>query len=142
MAKTIEAVDKVARTDSPVLIEGETGSGKELVARRIHEMSYRSTKPLVILDLTTIPENLIESELFGYEKGAFTGADARKIGRIEQAHEGTLYIDEIGEVPKSLQVKLLRVLQERTFTRIGGARQLESDFSSGRRHKSEPERRG
>jgi len=128
MAKIVEAVDKVSRTDSPVLIDGETGSGKELIARRIHDMSYRSKKPLVILDLTTIPENLIESELFGYEKGAFTGANSRKIGRIEQANEGTLYIDEIGEVPKSLQVKLLRVLQEKTFTRIGGARQLESDF--------------
>jgi len=128
MVKILEAVDKVACTDSPVLIDGETGSGKELIARRIHDMSYRSKKPLVILDMTTIPENLTESELFGYEKGAFTGANTRKIGRIEQTHEGTLYIDEIGEVPKSLQVKLLRVLQEKTFTRIGGTRQLESDF--------------
>jgi len=128
MTRIIEAVDKVALTDSPVLIDGETGAGKELVARRIHDKSYRSKKPLVILDLTAIPENLIESELFGYEKGAFTGAGTRKSGRIEQAHEGTLYIDEIGEVPKPLQVKLLRVLQDRTFTRIGGARQLESDF--------------
>ena len=128
MAKIVEAVDRVASTDTPVLIDGETGAGKELIARRIHEVSHRSKKPLVILDLTAIPENLIESELFGYEKGAFTGANARKIGRIEQANEGTLYIDEIGEVPKSLQVKLLRVLQEKTFTRIGGIRQLESDF--------------
>ncbi|MBI5604244.1 MAG: sigma 54-interacting transcriptional regulator [Deltaproteobacteria bacterium] len=128
MAKTMEKVDRVARTDSPVLVEGETGVGKELIARRIHDRSSRATKPLVILDMTTIPENLIESELFGYEKGAFTGANTRKIGRVEQAHEGTLFIDEIGEVPKSLQVKLLRVLQERTFTRIGGVCQLESDF--------------
>ena len=128
MAKIVEAVDKVAPTDSPVLIDGETGAGKELIARRIHDVSHRSKKPLVIIDLTAIPENLIESELFGYEKGAFTGANARKIGRIEQANEGTLYMDEIGEVPKSLQVKLLRVLQEKTFTRIGGIRQLESDF--------------
>ena len=128
MAKTMEKVDRVARTDSPVLVEGETGVGKELIARRIHDISSRANKPLVILDMTTIPENLIESELFGYEKGAFTGANTRKIGRVEQAHEGTLFIDEIGEVPKSLQVKLLRVLEDRTFTRIGGVCQLESDF--------------
>ena len=102
--------------------------GKELLAQRLHRTSKRRKKPLIIIDPTTIPENLVESELFGHEKGSFTGADRQKRGRIEQADQGTLFIDEIGEIPKAVQAKLLRVLQEKTFTRVGGNQELHSDF--------------
>ena len=128
MSETLALADKAARSEGNVLIQGETGVGKELLARRIHENSPRSKKPFVTVDLTTIPENLTESELFGYEKGAFTGADARKAGRIELAHFGTLFIDEITEIPVNIQTKLLRVLQEKTFVRIGGNNPQKSDF--------------
>jgi transcriptional regulator with GAF, ATPase, and Fis domain len=128
MLRTLDQADRIAATNSTVLILGETGVGKELVARRFHKMSHRRTKPFVIVDLSTIPENLVESELFGHEKGAFTGADRQKPGRLEVAHGGTLFIDEVGEIPKSTQVKLLRVLQEKALTRVGGNRILHSDF--------------
>jgi transcriptional regulator with GAF, ATPase, and Fis domain len=128
MVKTISQADKVASTDSTILINGETGTGKELLAKRIHHLSSRSTNPFVFVDLTGIPENLLESELFGYEKGAFTGADRRKRGRLELAHNGTLFLDEIGEIPLPFQVKLLRVLQEKKFMRLGGTHVLHSDF--------------
>lgn len=124
----LDQADRVAKSDGTILILGETGVGKELFAKRIHETSRRCRQPFIIVDPTTIPENLVESELFGYEKGAFTGADSRKPGWIELAHKGTLFIDEIGEIPKSLQVKLLRVIQEKTFVRVGGSRSLVSDF--------------
>jgi transcriptional regulator with GAF, ATPase, and Fis domain/tetratricopeptide (TPR) repeat protein len=120
--------DQVSHTGSTILILGETGTGKELLARRIHQKSDRSGGPFIIVDSTTIPENLLESELFGYEKGAFTGAEKRKIGRIESAHGGTLFLDEIGELPLQAQAKLLRVLQEKEFSRVGGTRTLTSDF--------------
>jgi transcriptional regulator with GAF, ATPase, and Fis domain len=128
MVKTISQADKVAATDSTILISGETGTGKDLLARRIHRKSSRRDGPFVVVDLTGIPENLLESELFGYEKGAFTGADRRKKGRLELAHNGTLFLDEIGEIPFSFQVKLLRVLQEKKFMRVGGTNVLHSDF--------------
>jgi len=128
MNETLAKADRIAASDSTVLILGETGVGKELLAQRIHMMSQRSEKPFVIVDPTTIPENLVESELFGHEKGAFTGADRQKRGRLELAHSGTLFIDEVGEIPKSIQVKLLRVIQERTFVRVGGNRTLHPDF--------------
>ena len=128
MRSMIETVDEVARSDAPVLFLGETGVGKELLARRIHTVSGRVNGPFVAVELTSIPENLIESELFGHEKGAFTGADRQKPGRIELANKGTLLIDEIGDIPRSIQVKLLRTLQEKTFVRIGGIRTLASDF--------------
>jgi transcriptional regulator with GAF, ATPase, and Fis domain len=128
MVKALELADRAARSDSNILIQGETGVGKELLAKRLHRLSPRCRGPFVTVDPTTIPENLVESELFGYEKGAFTGADSRKLGRVELAHEGTLFIDEIGEIPIALQVKLLRVLQERTFMRVGGMRTHLSDF--------------
>ncbi|MCP4756578.1 MAG: GAF domain-containing protein [Proteobacteria bacterium] len=128
MRTILGLADKVARTDTTVLIQGETGVGKDLLARRIHRLSLRNKKPFVVIDPTTIPENLVESELFGHEKGAFTGADRQKLGRIELAHQGTLFIDEIGEIPKTIQAKLLRILQEKTFTRIGGNQTLTSDF--------------
>ena len=128
MRDIVDKADRVARADGSVLIQGATGTGKELLARRIHQMSSRSEYRIVTIDPTTIPENLMESELFGYEKGAFTGADHQKTGRVELAHRGTLFIDEIGEMPKSIQVKLLRILQEKTFVRVGGTKTLYSDF--------------
>src|SRR6056297_282345 len=128
MANTLTQVDKIAASDSSVLILGETGAGKELLARRIHQQSRRLNHPLIIVDPTVLPESLVESELFGHEKGAFTGADRQKKGRMELAHQGTLFIDEIGEVPKSIQVKLLRTIQEKTMMRVGGTKTIFSDF--------------
>jgi transcriptional regulator with GAF, ATPase, and Fis domain/tetratricopeptide (TPR) repeat protein len=128
MRHLLQQADRIAVSDSTVLILGETGVGKELLARRIHQKSPRKNHPLVIVDPTVIPENLVESELFGYEKGAFTGADRQKKGRLELAHNGTLFIDEIGEIPRSIQVKLLRAIQEKTMVRIGGTTTIYSDF--------------
>jgi transcriptional regulator with GAF, ATPase, and Fis domain len=128
MKNIIAQLDKAADSDSTVLVLGDTGVGKELIARRIHTMSKRCKKTFITVDANTIPESLIESELFGHEKGAFTGADQQKKGRLELADQGTLFIDEIGEIPKSVQVKLLRAIQERSFFRVGGTRTLHSDF--------------
>lgn len=128
MAALLKQADHIAGTESTVLILGETGTGKELLAKRIHERSLRAEKALIVVDAATIPENLLESELFGHERGAFTGADSRKLGRIELAHGGTLYMDEVGELPSMAQTKLLRVLQEKTFTRLGGTRSITSNF--------------
>jgi tetratricopeptide (TPR) repeat protein len=111
MKDLLKQVDQLAQTDSTILILGETGTGKELLARRIHDHSSRNKAPFIIVDVTTIPENLMESELFGHERGAFTGADNRKIGRIELAHQGTLFLDEVGELSLAAQAKLLRILQ-------------------------------
>jgi DNA-binding NtrC family response regulator len=120
-------VEKVADTDSTVLIYGESGTGKELFARALHYNSYRQDKPLVPINCGAIPEELLESELFGHEKGAFTGATAQRLGRFELANGGTIFLDEIGEMRPSLQVKILRVLQEREFERIGGTRTIKVD---------------
>ena len=120
-------VEKVADTDSTVLIYGESGTGKELVARALHYNSYRQDKPLVPINCGAIPEDLLESELFGHEKGAFTGATAQRLGRFELANGGTIFLDEIGEMRPALQVKILRVLQEREFERIGGTRTIKVD---------------
>ena len=128
MKKLMTQAKQVADSNSTILILGETGVGKELLARDIHNLSLRRDQPLVIVDPTTIPETLVESELFGHEKGAFTGADRQKLGRIELAHRGTLFIDEVGEIPKSSQTKLLRVLQEKTLIRVGGTKTITSDF--------------
>ena len=128
MLQILKQTDRVALSESTVLILGETGVGKELIARRIHQKSPRQKHPYIVVDMTAIPENLFESELFGHEKGSFTGADHQRIGRVELAHRGTLFIDEIGETPKSLQAKLLRALQEKTIFRVGGNKPISTDF--------------
>src|SRR5258708_4178952 len=127
LRKVLKHVETVAPTDSTVLIYGETGTGKELIARAIHDLSPRRSKPFVKLNCAAIPTGLLESELFGHEKGAFTGAIAQRIGRFEVANGGTIFLDEIGEVPLELQTKLLRVLQEREFERLGSSRTLRTD---------------
>jgi transcriptional regulator with PAS, ATPase and Fis domain len=128
MEALLALADQAASSEATVLLTGETGVGKELLARRIHETSGRKNCPFIVVNLASTPETLVESELFGHEKGAFTGADRRKPGRIELAHTGTLFIDEIGDVPPSVQVKLLRVIQEKNFIRVGGIRTIASNF--------------
>jgi two-component system response regulator AtoC len=123
----LKVIDQVAVADTTVLVTGESGTGKELVAAAIHFSSQRSKGPYIRINCAAIPENLMESELFGHEKGSFTGADARKIGKFEAANEGTILLDEIGEMPLALQVKLLRVLQEREIERIGGNKTIKVD---------------
>ena len=123
----LRKVEQVALTDATVLIQGETGTGKELVARAIHNLSPRKYRPLVQVNCGAIPANLVESELFGHEKGAFTGALRRRIGRFELAHGGTIFLDEVGVLPTDTQAKVLRVLQEREFERLGGGRSVKVD---------------
>ena len=120
ISKIKDTISRIASTNSSVLITGESGTGKEVVARSIHEQSTVSSGPFVAINIGGVPENLLESELFGYEKGAFTGATGRKIGMFELANGGTLFLDEIGDMPHALQVKILRVLQEKCITRLGG----------------------
>jgi len=127
MQEVLATVERVAPTNSTVLLGGESGVGKDLIARAIHEKSRRAAGPFIKINSTAIPENLLESELFGYEKGAFTGAVASKPGKFELADKGTLFLDEIGDVPPATQVKLLRVLQEREFERLGGTRTVKVD---------------
>src|SRR5580698_6279340 len=127
MQAVLSLVERVAPTNATVLIGGESGVGKDLVARAIHEHSHRSSGPFVKINSTAIPENLLESELFGYDKGAFSGATSSKPGKFELADTGTLFLDEIGDVPSAIQVKLLRVLQDREFERLGGTKTLKVD---------------
>ena len=127
MNEVINLAGRVATSKATVLIQGESGTGKELVARLIHALSPRSEKPMTVVNCAALPESLLESELFGHEKGAFTGAAQRRIGRFEEADGGSLFLDEIGELPQPVQVKLLRFLQEREFQRLGGNRTLHSD---------------
>jgi len=127
MQEVLGTVDRVAPTNSTVLLGGESGVGKDLIARAIHQHSRRASGPFVKINCTAIPENLLESELFGYEKGAFTGAVNSKPGKFELADKGTIFLDEIGDVPGTIQVKLLRVLQDREFERLGGTKTLKVD---------------
>jgi len=127
MQEVLATVERVGPTNSTVLLGGESGVGKDLIARTIHEKSRRASGPFIKINSTAIPENLLESELFGYEKGAFTGATTSKPGKFELADKGTLFLDEIGDVPAATQVKLLRVLQEREFERLGGTRTVKVD---------------
>jgi DNA-binding NtrC family response regulator len=128
MQGVFDLVSMVAETDATVLILGESGTGKELVARALHRRGKRKDGPFLALNCSAIPESLFEAELFGYEKGAFTGADRRRAGKIEQADGGTLFLDEVAEVPVSAQAKLLRVLEERSFTRLGGSETVHVDL--------------
>jgi len=127
MLKVCRTVEKVAPTSATTLLLGESGTGKEVLARAIHELSPRKAKRFVAINCAAIPENLLESELFGYEKGAFTGAVKQTLGKIETANEGTLFLDEIGDLPMSLQAKLLRFLQERVIERVGGRQEIAVD---------------
>ncbi|MEN2994798.1 MAG: sigma-54 dependent transcriptional regulator [Thermodesulfovibrio sp.] len=125
--KVLTFIDKLSKTDTTVLIMGESGTGKELVAKMIHKKSSRADKPFIPVNCAAIPSELLESELFGHEKGAFTGAHNCRYGRFELANEGTIFLDEIGDMPLHLQVKILRVIQEKTFERIGGTRPIRVD---------------
>src|SRR5205085_2688364 len=127
LRKALSRLEKVARTDATVLLCGETGTGKELFARAIHRLSPRSSRALIKVNVAALPAGLIASELFGHEKGAFTGALQRRIGRFELALGGTIFLDEVSELPSDTQVALLRVLQEREFERVGGQHSIRVD---------------
>jgi two-component system, NtrC family, response regulator AtoC len=127
MQDVYKAIGRVSPTDATVLIRGDSGTGKELVARALYQHSLRANKPFLVINCVAIPENLLESELFGYEKGAFTGAVHRRVGKIEQAHGGTVFLDEIGDMPSSIQAKILRLLQEKSIERLGGRETIPVD---------------
>jgi len=127
MQDVYKAIGRVSQTDATVLIRGESGTGKELVVRAIYQHSLRADKPFLVINCVAIPETLLESELFGYEKGAFTGAAHRRVGKIEQAHGGTVFLDEIGDMPLNLQAKILRLLQEKSIERLGGSENISAD---------------
>ena len=127
MQDVYKAIGRVSQTDATVLVRGESGTGKELVVRAIYQHSLRADKPFLVINCVAIPETLLESELFGYEKGAFTGAAHRRVGKIEQAHEGTVFLDEIGDMPLNLQAKILRLLQEKSIERLGGSENISAD---------------
>ncbi len=128
MKEVFAMIEEVAKTEAPVLITGETGTGKELVARAIHSRSLRKQGPFIAINCGALPEHLLESELFGHERGAFTGAVKTRLGRLEMADQGTLFLDEVGEVSTHVQVNLLRVLEEKRLIRLGGSREVETDF--------------
>jgi DNA-binding NtrC family response regulator len=130
LKETMLAIQRAAGSDATVLILGESGTGKELMARSLHQLSPRAKAPFVAINCAAIPEALLENELFGHEKGAFTGATGRKIGKAEMAHHGTLFLDEIGDLPLTLQAKILRLVQERQFERVGGVQTIRVDVGS------------
>ena len=140
MHKVFDTIEQVADSDVDVLVVGETGTGKELVARSIHRRSRRAAGPFVPVDCGAIPESLLESEFFGHEKGAFTGADSRRIGLLEFADRGTFFLDELGELPLLLQAKLLRTLQERKIRRVGGREEIDDRRADRGRHGAQPGR--
>jgi len=125
--KLKEEIKKVAKSNANIVIFGENGTGKELVAKNIHKLSYRKDKPFVDINCAAIPDELIESELFGYEKGAFTGAVSRKAGKLEIANEGTIFLDEIGDMSLKAQAKLLRAIETKSFHRLGGLQKIDVD---------------
>src|ERR671930_1360966 len=127
MQEVYKSVGRVAPQDVTVLIQGESGTGKELVARAIYQHSRRADRPFLAINCAAIPENLLESELFGHEKGAFTGAARRRIGKFEQCNGGTIFLDEVGDMPLALQAKMLRALQEQVFERVGGNETVRTD---------------
>ena len=127
LKETMLAIQRAAATDATVLVLGESGTGKELMSRALHQLSARAKGPFVAINCAAIPEALLENELFGHEKGAFTGASGRKIGKAEMAHHGSLFLDEIGDLPLSLQGKILRLVQEKQFERVGGLQTLTVD---------------
>ena len=127
MQEVFKAIGRVAGTDATVLIRGESGTGKELVARAVYQHSQRANLPLLVINCAAIPEAMLESELFGHERGAFTGAHSRRIGRFQQADGGTIFWDEIGDIAPSVQAKTLRMLQQKTFERIGGNETIHAD---------------
>jgi transcriptional regulator with PAS, ATPase and Fis domain len=127
MQRMFELIENVAATEAPVMIQGESGTGKEMVARAVHESSERKKKPFIKVNCAALNENLLESELFGHVKGAFTGADRTRIGRFEAAHQGTVFLDEIGDIPLSTQVKLLRVLEDKRIERVGDHKPIPVD---------------
>ena len=138
LRRVLKEVETVAPTDSTVLIRGETGTGKELIARALHDLSPRRDRTFVKLNCAAIPTGLLESELFGHEKGAFTGAITQKVGRFELAHQGTLFLDEVGDIPPELQPKLLRVLQEQEFERLGSTQNDPGGRAPGGGHEPRP----
>ena len=142
LRQVLKQVETVAPTGSTVLIRGETGTGKELIARALHDLSPRRERTFVKLNCAAIPTGLLESELFGHEKGAFTGAISQKVGRFELAHQGTLFLDEVGDIPPELQPKLLRVLQEQEFERLGSTKTIQRGRAPGGGHEPRPGRDG
>ncbi len=138
LRQVLKQVETVAPTGSTVLIRGETGTGKELIARALHDLSPRRERTFVKLNCAAIPTGLLESELFGHEKGAFTGAISQKVGRFELAHQGTLFLDEVGDIPPELQPKLLRVLQEQEFERLGSTKTIQRGRAPGGGHQPRP----
>ncbi len=142
MMECLHTASLAASSDVSVLIVGETGTGKELIARGIHSRSARSAKPFVVVDCTVIPEHLVESHLFGHEKGAFTGADKSRVGLVKLAHGGTLFLDEVGDLPAAAQAKLLRVVQEKTFRPMGSPHRSDVRFSADRSNPSQCGRHG
>ena len=128
MRQVFEMIERVAKSNATILIRGESGTGKEMVASALHYNSLRADKPFIKVNLAALPETLVESELFGHERGAFTGAMQRKQGRFELAQGGTIFLDEIGDLSPNVQLKLLRVIQEREFTRLGGTTTLKADI--------------